>query len=115
DEKHYPNASCFVPERFINVNGISTGGDPAQFVFSFGRRICPDLGQYAADASLWSAIVTILATLDISSAKDGQGKDINFTPKFTTGLSRHPMIFPCSISTRSHIHSGLVDLLRAEV
>ncbi|KAG2336895.1 cytochrome P450 [Suillus weaverae] len=111
NENRYPNPSSFIPERFIDVNGTLTSDDPAQFVFGLGRRICP--GRYTADASLWSAIVTILATLDISPAKDDRGKDINFTPKFMTGLSHHPMIFPCSISTRSHIHSGLV--LRAGV
>jgi hypothetical protein len=47
----------------------------------------PHSGRYLADASGWSAIVTMLATLDISSAKDDQGKAINFTPEFTTGLT----------------------------
>jgi hypothetical protein len=34
-------------------------------------------------------MVTMLATLDISSAKDDYGKAINFTPEFSTGLTRY--------------------------
>ena len=49
-------------------------------------------GRHLADASVWSAIVTMLATLDISMAKDDQGDVINFTPEFTTGITR------CSVS-----------------
>ncbi|KAG1879039.1 cytochrome P450 [Suillus subluteus] len=107
DEKRYPDASRFIPERFIDVDGALTGDDPAQYVFGLGRRICP--GRYTADASTWSAIATMLATLDISSAKDDQGKVISFTPTFITGVARCPAVFPCSISTRSHIHSDVVD------
>ncbi|KAG1855592.1 hypothetical protein F4604DRAFT_1628516 [Suillus subluteus] len=51
----------------------------------------------------------MLATLDISSAKDDQGKVISFTPTFTTGVARCPAVFPCSILARSHIHSDVVD------
>ena len=58
----------------------------------------PQSGRYLADASGWSAIVTMLATLDISSAKDDQGKVINFTPEFTTGLTRYLLCFPISPS-----------------
>ncbi|KAG1787447.1 cytochrome P450 [Suillus plorans] len=83
DEKRYPNATHFIPERFIDVNGALTADDPAQYVFGFGRRVCP--GRYTAVASVWSAIVTMLATLDISSAKDDQSKVINFTPIFIPG------------------------------
>ncbi|KAG2357360.1 cytochrome P450 [Suillus spraguei] len=110
DEKRYPDASWFIPERFIDVDGTLTADDPGQYIFGLGRRICP--GRYTADASSWSAIVTMLATLDISAAKDDQGKVINFTPTFIPGLIRGPDIFPCSISPRSHIHSGLVDSWR---
>jgi cytochrome P450 len=106
DEKRYPNASRFIPERFIDIDGTLTGDDPAQYAFGLGRRMCP--GRYTADASTWSAIVTMLAMLDISSAKDDQGKVINFTPTFIPGLARCPAVFPCSISPRSHIHSDLV-------
>ncbi|KAG2336897.1 cytochrome P450 [Suillus weaverae] len=113
DEKRYPEASRFMPDRFIDANGTLTDDNPAEYIFGLGRRRCP--GRYVADASAWSAIATMLATVDISSAKDDQGKTIDFTPKFMLGVVRHPMIFPCSISTRSHIHSGLVDVLRAGV
>ncbi|KAG2046502.1 hypothetical protein BDR06DRAFT_965034 [Suillus hirtellus] len=54
----------------------------------------------------------MLATLNISPAKDDQGKTINFTPKFIPGAIRCPATFPCSISMRSHIHSDLVDSWR---
>ncbi|KAG2089752.1 cytochrome P450 [Suillus discolor] len=107
DEKRYPNASHFIPERFTDVNGALTADDPAQYVFGFGRRICP--GRYTAVASVWSAIVTMLATLDISSAKDDQGKATSFTPIFIPGVVRCPAIFPCNISARSHIHPDLVQ------
>ncbi|KAG1839787.1 cytochrome P450 [Suillus subluteus] len=107
DAKRYPDASRFIPERFIDVDGALTGDDPAQYIFGLGRRICP--GRYTADASTWSAIATMLATLDISSAKDDQGKVISFTPTFITGVAHCPAFFPCSISIRSHIHSDVVD------
>ncbi|OAX32393.1 cytochrome P450 [Rhizopogon vinicolor AM-OR11-026] len=84
NEKRYPNACHFKPERFIDANGSLTDDDPKEYVFGQGRRVCP--GRYTADASIWCAIATIFATLDISSAKDDQGNVINFTPKFTTGL-----------------------------
>ncbi|KAG1821730.1 cytochrome P450, partial [Suillus subaureus] len=87
DEKRYPEASSFIPERFLDVNNALTDDDPAEYVFGFGRRGCP--GRYTADASVWSAIVTMLATVEFSSAKDDQGKVIEFTPKFTTGLTQY--------------------------
>ncbi|KAG1733021.1 cytochrome P450 [Suillus paluster] len=87
DEKRYPNASRFMPERFIDVNGALTNDDPAEYIFGLGRRICA--GRSTADASVWSAIVTMLATVDISSAKDDQGKVIDFTPEFIPGVVRY--------------------------
>ncbi|KAG1775727.1 cytochrome P450 [Suillus placidus] len=87
DERRYPDASRFMPERFLNVNGALTDDDPAGFVFGLGRRACP--GRYAGDASVWSAMVTMLATVDFSFAKDDQGKVIDFTPQFNPGLVRY--------------------------
>ncbi|KAG1845230.1 cytochrome P450 [Suillus tomentosus] len=110
DEKRYPDASNFIPERFIDSDGALTSDDPAQYIFGLGRRACP--GRYNADSSAWAAIATMLATLDISPAKDDQGKVISFTPEFIPGLVRFPAKFPCSISARSHIHSDAVDSWR---
>jgi cytochrome P450 len=107
DEKRYPKASSFIPERFLDVNNALTDDDPAGYVFGFGRRGCP--GRYTADASLWSAIVTMLATVEFSPAKDDQGKVIELTPQFTTGLTHSPVVFPCNISARSRTLPELVD------
>lgn len=41
DEKRYHNASRFMPERFLDVNGALTDDDPAAYVFGLGRRACP--------------------------------------------------------------------------
>ncbi|KAG1718759.1 cytochrome P450 [Suillus paluster] len=97
DEKRYPNASRFMPERFIDVNGALTNDDPAEYIFGLGRRICA--GRSTADASVWSAIVTMLATVDISSAKDDQGKVIDFTPEFIPGVVRDISVYWCEIGT----------------
>ncbi|OAX35597.1 cytochrome P450 [Rhizopogon vinicolor AM-OR11-026] len=110
DEKRYHDASRFMPERFIDNNGKLTDDDPAQYIFGMGPRICP--GRYAADASTWCAIATMLATINIFFTKDEDGKTINFIPEFTTGVTRRPVTFPCSISARSQMHSELVDTLR---
>jgi hypothetical protein len=107
DEKRYPDASRFMPERFLDVNGALTNDDPAGYVFGLGRRACP--GRYTGDASVWSAMATMLATVDFSFAKDEQGKVIDFTPQFNPGLVRSLKTFPCDVSPRSHIHPG--DLL----
>jgi hypothetical protein len=46
------------------------------------------LGRYVADASIWSAIVTMLATLDFNLAKDADGKDIIFEAEYVNGMTR---------------------------
>ena len=40
DETRYPNAEQFIPERFLDAEGMLTG-DSVDFVFGFGRRACP--------------------------------------------------------------------------
>ena len=43
DEGRFPNAEAFVPERFLDEDGMLNDNDPADFVFGFGRRICPGM------------------------------------------------------------------------
>lgn len=110
DEARYPNVEQFMPERFLNVEGTLTDDDPAEFIFGFGRRICPgrlsipqrfdcsvsaylncalSSGRYTADASVWSAIVTMLATLEFHHAKDADDNDVVFTPTFANGIAQY--------------------------
>ncbi|KAH7910583.1 cytochrome P450 [Hygrophoropsis aurantiaca] len=97
DESKYPNPSEFKPERFITPSG-GLNDDTAMFGFGWGRRICP--GRFVADASLWSAIATMLAVLNFSKAEDAEGKNINFEPKWTAGVASRPVKFPCRIRPR---------------
>jgi len=46
DETRYPNPEVFMPERFLDSEGMLNGDDPAHFAFGFGRRICPGEPQY---------------------------------------------------------------------
>ena len=61
---------------------------------STNRQLSPLLllGRHAADTSLWSAIVTMLATLDFNLAKDADGNDIKFKATFTQELSLYVQI-----------------------
>ncbi|KIK91718.1 hypothetical protein PAXRUDRAFT_148866 [Paxillus rubicundulus Ve08.2h10] len=111
DEARYPNAEQFTPERFLTAEGTLTDDNPADYIFGFGRRICP--GRYTADASVWSAIATMLATLEFALAKDAEGKDITPTPKYVNGLARHPETFPCRISPRPHINKASLERVLA--
>ncbi|KAF8834141.1 cytochrome P450 [Paxillus ammoniavirescens] len=107
DEARYPNAEQFTPERFLTAEGTLTDDNPAEYIFGFGRRICP--GRYTGDASVWSAIATMLATLEFTYATDAEGKNIMFEPKYVNGLARHPESFPCRISPRSHISKASLE------
>ncbi|KAI9457042.1 cytochrome P450 [Boletus coccyginus] len=59
-----PNAEQFIPKRFPGC-------------------------RYTGNASLWSAMVTMLATLDFNLAKDTDGKDIiTFEAEYMNGIAR---------------------------
>ncbi|KAH7912798.1 cytochrome P450 [Hygrophoropsis aurantiaca] len=96
DESVYPNANDFNPDRWLDSKGQLADMNPPDFVFGFGRRVCP--GRHVADASVWGAIASMLATFEFLRAKDPQGKDIEFVPSYTVGLARHPIPFPLSIA-----------------
>ena len=76
-----------------------------------GGRICP--GRHLADASLWVAIVNILATFRISYTRDENGKNIIPPQEYDSGISRlvsswmMPMAFKitdnCGQVIRNHL------------
>lgn len=43
DEGRCPIAEAFVPERFLDEDGTLSDNDPMDFIFGFGRRICPGM------------------------------------------------------------------------
>ncbi|KAH9934613.1 cytochrome P450 monooxygenase, partial [Amylocystis lapponica] len=88
DETVFPEPEIFRPERFEKMATFTSElTDPRNLVFGFGRRICP--GQSYADASVWLAITNILATLQISKARDADGKEITPVVAYNSGLERH--------------------------
>ncbi|KAF7348416.1 hypothetical protein MSAN_01795800 [Mycena sanguinolenta] len=82
DEAMYPNPDKFHPERFLNADG-QLNGDDQILGFGFGRRACA--GRYAADATVWATIVSVLSTFDITKAKDETGKEIEIELVFADG------------------------------
>ncbi|KIJ67614.1 hypothetical protein HYDPIDRAFT_108480 [Hydnomerulius pinastri MD-312] len=92
DNKRYPDSDKFKPERFLNTDG-TLNNDTVSYVFGFGRRICP--GRHFADASLWSAIVSVLAVFNIEKPESGFSE-----PKWISGATSRPAPFPCRITPR---------------
>ncbi|KAH7905306.1 cytochrome P450 [Hygrophoropsis aurantiaca] len=94
DENKYPNASQFKPERFLNAKG-ELNDDTVTLGYGFGRRICP--GRHLADASLWAAMVSILATFSILRPTDDLENEFEPEVKWKTGLTSDPYPFQCRI------------------
>jgi cytochrome P450 len=113
DEQLYPDPSKFDPERFMEKVDEETRRrrDPRSCIFGFGRRyvffwcfllllnhclflfkipvirICP--GSHLVESSIWLLIVCMIATLDISKAKDEHGREIDPNPKFDNEVVRY--------------------------
>lgn len=74
DARTYADPMAFKPERFIASPTRASDPDPKQFVFGFGRRICP--GLHLADTSVWLACAMALGALNVAKAVDAQGKEV---------------------------------------
>jgi cytochrome P450 len=81
DPRHYTNPEDFNPDRFIGDNPEL---DPRSYIFGFGRRICP--GRFLGESTVFLAIVTILATMNIEKPLDPNGKEIAPVLEYTTGV-----------------------------
>ncbi|KAI0669083.1 cytochrome P450 [Trametes maxima] len=102
DTRYYPDPESFRPERYLKAKSSSETGRaliPSNFVFGFGRRVCP--GQALADNSLWLAIANIVALFDIGKARDATGKEIIPPLEFVSAFTNFPAPFVCDILPRS--------------
>jgi len=110
NEAKYANPERFQPERFLRDTG-DLDDDTMGYAFGAGRRIC--VGRHVADASLWSAIVSILAVFRITPCKDERGNEIRVEPRWTAGITSHPHHFPCEFVPRTS--SGLTAETLAQI
>ncbi|KIK96423.1 hypothetical protein PAXRUDRAFT_825949 [Paxillus rubicundulus Ve08.2h10] len=100
DPANYPRPDEFLPERFL-TSEYGTNGETPSFAFGFGRRVC--VGRYVADASLWAAIVSMLAIFHFEPAPGCDLGPEGENVVWTEGVTTHPK-FPCKITPR---HEGL--------
>ncbi|KAK6988672.1 cytochrome P450 [Favolaschia claudopus] len=112
DDKLYgSDTEAFIPERFLLVNGALNKviPHPETILFGFGRRVCP--GRHIAMSVIWIAIVSMLATLDISRSTDEtQEGEEPHEMAFEGVIMFAPLPFKCSIVPRS---KEAVELVRA--
>ncbi|KAJ7892602.1 cytochrome P450 [Mycena leptocephala] len=80
--------------------------DPREYVFGFGRRVCP--GQNLAESSIWIQMVLLLLTVTISKAVDSNGRIIEPEIGFTTAIVSHVKPFQYQITPRSTASISLV-------
>ncbi|EIW83949.1 cytochrome P450 [Coniophora puteana RWD-64-598 SS2] len=111
DSTKYPDPETFNPDRFLNADG-KLNGDSVKWNFGWGRRICP--GRHIAEAGVWLAAARLLATFSFLKPKDRDGRDVDFEPKWTSGVTSHPVIpFPCHVVPRDP--SLIMSVLEAMV
>ncbi|KAH8100092.1 cytochrome P450 [Cristinia sonorae] len=107
DENLYgPDPDVFRPERFINSKEIV---DPKNYIFGFGRRLCP--GRDFADTCVFLVLASIVSTMNIQKAKDECDSQIIPPLQFTDGFASRPMPFASVITPRSQ---SAIDLIRQQ-
>ncbi|KAJ7859589.1 cytochrome P450 [Mycena leptocephala] len=92
----YPNPFVFDPTRHL---GETPQRDPFDFVFGYGRRVCP--GAALAEESLFLAVSNILAAFNIYKALDAEGKDVEPSVEWRSFIVTFPMNLQCRIVPRS--------------
>ncbi len=77
------DSDLFKPERHLYRSGPDAV-DPRDYVFGFGRRVCP--GKDLADAGVWLAIATLLSAFKFGKKSDGKGGFIDVKEEYGTGI-----------------------------
>ncbi|KAJ4355956.1 uncharacterized protein N0V89_003981 [Didymosphaeria variabile] len=111
DPAVYPDPITFRPERFITTSTHKAETDPRNFIFGYGRRVCP--GRYVADQALFITIAQSLAVFDVRKVIEG-GEEVQPKVEFEPGAISHPMPFDCNIRPRSEEHEHLIRSVEKE-
>lgn len=96
----------FRPERHLKTATHEPEPDPRQFIFGYGRRICP--GRWTADNALFITISQTLAVYNIEKPIE-KGKVVEPEVKFEAGAISHPYPFKTDIKPRSEKHRQLIE------
>ncbi|KAJ7057142.1 cytochrome P450 [Mycena amicta] len=98
DAEMYPDPFAFDPSRFL---GDKQQRDPYDFVFGFGRRVCP--GAPLAEETIFLAVANTLALFNISKALDAAGNEIDPMEglDWRTGLVTLALNFKFRLTPRS--------------
>ena len=98
---------AFRPERHLDTPDHKAEPDPRNFIFGYGRRICP--GRWVADNALFITIAQTLAVFDVTKPIDEKtGEVIEPEVQFQPGAVSHPLPFKTAIKPRSEKHAELV-------
>jgi cytochrome P450 len=89
----FAEAETFNPDRFLESvdKETATRRDPKNYVFGFGRRICP--GRALVHSSIWVFIVSMIATSNITKAVDENGNPIEPEVIFDNAIFRLDFIW----------------------
>ncbi|KAJ7301348.1 cytochrome P450 [Mycena albidolilacea] len=106
NENVYPDPHAFKPERFLLDGKLNPAVRNPEAAFGFGRRQCP--GRHLALSSIWITVASILATFDISKAVDEDGRVIEPSHEYLSGIITTPLPFKCSFTPRSQEAIALI-------
>lgn len=109
DPAIYHDPERFMPERYP---APFEEPDPAGFVFGLGRRICP--GRRLADSTLFLAVAKVLATFDVSKARDAEGREIEPETGIGTGAVVGPIPFSVAVTPRNEAVAQLIRAMDEE-
>ncbi|KAK7448457.1 cytochrome p450 [Stygiomarasmius scandens] len=91
DPSVYENPDQFIPERHLREDGQFDSINSI-LGYGFGRRVC--VGRYMADDTVWLAIASVLATVNISSILnenvEDKYTDTSFCSPKSLDLAIHP-------------------------
>ncbi|KAF8435770.1 cytochrome P450 [Boletus edulis BED1] len=105
DETMYTKPKEFRPERFLPPENAP---DSANFAFGFGRRECP--GVELAQIALFLTMANVLAAFNIKKPVDSDGKVIEPTLDWSSGVTSHPHPYQCVTEVR---HPNVPVLIRS--